>query len=415
MTISSKNSPARPWPVRATADDAWLKYCLPLQFLLLGLVFATWAGRIPAVRDALHLSAAQLGMALLCAGIGALTAFPLAAAMVARLGQARAALYGGAALLLALPCIALAGSLPLLMLALALLGGAAGCFDVAINATGSAAEQRAGRSIMSMLHAWFCVGTLTGALGCSAMATLSVSPIIHFTLVAGLMAPLLWLSYRRIAPALLRHAVEPDAPAARPAPLTPAGRRWLGLPDKPLLVLGVLGLCGAIAEGAVADWSGVFMLDHAGSGAGQAPLAYAGFSAAMLLTRLVADRCKDRFGAGRVVATGGLLAAAGIGLAVAAVSMHMAHAGARIALANAGFALAGAGLAGIFPFVFSAAARRGATGLAAVASISYCGALVGPPVIGFLAVLAGLPAALASLSVLCTVVAAIASRPGTFD
>ena len=139
---------------------------LPFLFTLLGLVFATWAGRIPAVRDTLHLSAGQLGFALLCAGVGGLASFPLAAWLVARRGQARAALIGGLALLASLPCIGWSTGQVALMGALGLLGAAASCFDVAINAIGAAAEKRAGRSIMSMLHAWFCVGTLLGALGC---------------------------------------------------------------------------------------------------------------------------------------------------------------------------------------------------------------------------------------------------------
>ncbi len=368
---------------------------LPLLFTLLGLVFATWAGRIPAVRDALHLSAAQLGFALLCAGVGGLASFPLAAWLVARHGQARAALVGGLALLLALPCIGWSGSQIALMGALGLLGAAASCFDVAINAIGAVAEKRAGRSIMSMLHAWFCVGTVLGALGGSAMASLGVAPRWHFSVLAAALVLPLWWACR----ALMESAPALASTAARSGPA-------FGLPPRPLLVLGLLGFCGAIAEGGIADWSGVFMQDRIGAAAGVAPLAYAGFSGAMLAMRLVADRFKDRFGARRVVGIGGLIAALGIGMALP---------GWDTALTIAGFALAGAGLAGVFPFVFSAAGQRGPTALAGVATISYTGGLVGPPFIGFIAEAAGLTLALATLAVLCVLMGLAAFRAHSLD
>ncbi|MBC7414006.1 MAG: MFS transporter [Herminiimonas sp.] len=379
---------SRPEPFRQGAVLA-----LPLLFTLLGLVFATWASRIPAMRDALQLSAGQLGFALLCAGIGGLASFPLAAWLVARHGQARAAFAGGLALLLALPCIGWSTQSAALMAALGLLGAAASCFDVAINAIGAAAEKRAGRSIMSLLHAWFCVGTLLGALGGSVMASFDVSPRWHFSVLAAVMVLPLWAACRSLnAPLPVRDAA--------------SATRGFGLPPRPLLVLGLLGFCGAIAEGGIADWSGVFMQDHIGAAAGVAPLAYAGFSGAMLLLRLVNDRFKDRWGARRVVAVGGVIAALGIGLALAGW-----HAGTTIA----GFALAGAGLAGVFPFVFSAAGRHGSTALAGVATISYCGALVGPPFIGFIAQSAGLTLALAVLGVLCAVMALAALRAVSLD
>lgn len=378
---SAETGAGQPSPASRAAAAA-----LPLLFTLLGLVFASWASRIPAIRDALHLSAGQLGLALLCAGIGGLASFPLAAWIVARHGPARAALCGGLALLLSLPCIGWSASVFALMGALALLGAAASCFDVAINAIGAIAEQRAGRSIMSLLHAWFCVGTVLGALGGSAMASLGVSPRWHFGVLAAAMLPPLWYACRYLV---------------TPPPVRTAAGRGIGLPPRPLIVLGLLGFCGAIAEGGIADWSGVFMQDRIGAAAGVAPLAYAGFSAAMLGMRLVGDRFKDRFGAQRVVAAGGVLAAIGIALALP---------GWHVGMTIAGFALAGAGLAGVFPFVFSAAGRHGPTALAGVATISYCGGLVGPPFIGFIAAAAGLTLALAILVLLCVVMALTALR-----
>ena len=398
MTISTPLATNAPPLVRTPPENRWTRCALPLLFGLLGLVFAAWASRIPAIRDALHLTPGRLGFALLCAGVGGLASFPLAAWMVARYGQARAALCGGSALLLALCCIGFAGNLAALMAALGLLGAAASCFDVAINAIGAAAEKKAGRSIMSMLHAWFCVGTVTGALTGSLVASLGIAPDHHFLILAAVMALPLWLACR----ALHASIAFDRGTGAAPGPVSPeAASSHFRLPPRHLMVLGLLGFCGAIAEGGVADWSGVFMRDEMGATAGLAPLGYAGFSGAMLVARVFADRLKDRFGARRVVAGGGMLAVFGIVLAVIGVD---------VPVTITGFALTGAGLAGVFPFVFSAAGREGLTALAGVATISYCGALAGPPVIGFIAQFAGLQAALGCLGGLCAAMALIAAR-----
>ncbi|MBC7514059.1 MAG: MFS transporter [Herminiimonas sp.] len=410
MTISSKSasSTASARPARTEARRA--RFCLPLLFVLLGLVFAAWASRIPALRDLLHLSTGQLGLALLCAGIGGIASFPLAAWMTGRFGAPRSAACAGSVMLLALAAIAFSPRLAILMAVLGCMGAAASCFDVAINAIGATAEKKAGRSIMSMLHAWFCVGTLAGALSGSVIASLGIAPHIHLMLVSAAMVVPMWLACRRLgAAAAIDGAGGTDATVAIGASTQPRSRTSLRqtladrfrLPPPRLLLLGLIGFCGAIAEGGIADWSGVFLQDRLGAGAGMAPLAYAAFSGAMLAARLVADRLKDRFGAQAVVATGGMLAAAGIGAAAS---------GASVAISIAGFALAGAGLAGVFPFVFSAAGRAGPTALAGVATISYCGGLVGPPVIGFIGEFASLPIAIGSIGVVCAAMAIVAAR-----
>ena len=358
----------------------------PLLFLLLGMVFASWAARIPAIRDALHLGPAQLGLALLCGGIGAVLAFPLAAWLVGHYGARRAAWYSGLGLLLMLPGLAAAPAIAWLMAVMIGLGASASCFDVAINAVGAETEKAAGRSIMSLLHAWFCVGTLGGALLGSAMAGSGVAPLAHFSAVAALLALPLWLGYRALP------FDQPDAVL---------GKKHFVLPHGPLVALGIIAFCGAMAEGSLTDWSGVFMKDRIQASEGVAPLAFAAFSALMLAARLIGDRLKDRFGARRLVALGALLAALGVFIAVLA---------ANVASAIAGFALAGAGLAAVFPFVFSAAGRHGSTALAGVATMGYSGGLIGPPVIGLIAHGLGLQAALAFIGLLCIAIAAAASR-----
>ncbi|MBB5389890.1 MULTISPECIES: MFS transporter [unclassified Herbaspirillum] len=357
-----------------------------LFFLLLGMVYASWAARIPSIRDILQLDAATLSLVLLCGGIGAVGSFPLAAWLTGHYGARHSTLYAGLALLLSLPLLALAPGLWTLMAASALYGAASSCFDVAINALGAQAEKEAARPIMSMLHGWFCVGTFTGALVASALAGMGITPVWHFLLVSALFLAPLCMAY---------NALPDDRPEHDPH------RKIFAIPHGHLVVLGVIGFCGAIVEGSIADWSGIYMKDHIHASDGGAPLAYAGFAGMMLVMRMVGDRLKERYNARRVVAVGTLAAAFGMGIAVMAEGM---------APAVLGFAIAGAGVAAVFPFVFSAAGRHGSTALAAVATLGYSGSLIGPPAVGFLAHGWGLPAALALIGALCLAIAVCSSR-----
>jgi MFS family permease len=325
-------------------------------------------------------------MVLLGGGFGAVASFPLAAGMVGHFGARRAAWYAGLGLIVVLPCLALAPDMKWLVAAVVALGAASGCFDVAINALGAADEKIAGRSTMSLLHAWFCLGAMSGALLGSAMAGLSITPLMHYGATSFALLLPLYLAYRSIPP----DRIEPHT-----------AQKYFAVAHGPLIALGIIGFCGAVAEGSIADWSGVFMKDQLGVGDGTAPLAYAGFACLMLAARLVCDRLKDRHGARRVVACGALLAAMGIFIAVLAVN---------VPLTIAGFACAGAGLAAVFPFIFSAAGRHGSTSLAAVATFSYSGGLLGPPVIGFLAEGWGMRAALGFIGLLGIAIALAASR-----
>ncbi|WP_211467220.1 MFS transporter [Collimonas silvisoli] len=376
------NSIASPAAVNTRMRSA----ALPLLFLLLGVIYASWVSRIPALRDNLQLDPASLSLFLLGGGIGAVASFPLAAWLIGHYGARRASWYAGLLLLITMPCLALAPTLPLLMLAMLCLGACSSCFNVAINALGAEAEKIAGRSIMSQLHAWFCVGTLSGALLGSAIAGMGVRPLLHFSLIAVCAAIPMRRCYRAL-------------PNDRPQYI--AGKKHFAMPHGPLIALGVVAFGGAIVEGSVADWSGVYMKDLLFASDGVAPLAFALFAGMMLLTRMIGDKLKESFGARRVVAGGALTA--GLGMLIALLAS-------QIPLAIAGFALTGVGVATIFPFIFSAAGRHGPTALAGVTTMGYTGGLIGPPVIGFLAHGFGLPAALSLVGVLCIAVALAAVR-----
>jgi MFS family permease len=359
-------------------------------FLAHGALFGTWVARIPAVQDELELGEGELGVALLFITLGAVLSMPVAGWIVAHEGSrvtARLAIVVFAALL---PVVALAPDLVLLSLALLLFGAAAGALDIAMNAHGVEVERRYGRPILSSFHAGWSFGGLVGA-GVGALAAWAgVGLLPHFAVVgvavggAGLLAS---------GGLLAAGADRPDSPPR------------LGRPPRRLLALAFLAFCGLFAEGAAADWSAVYLAGPLDAGAGLAALGFAAFSVAMAGFRLLGDTLTTRWGPVALMRRGALLA--GGGLAAALLIGHPAA-------ALAGFTCMGAGLAAVVPVAFRAAGSLpgvpAGAGIAALTSVGYTAFLVGPPVIGFVAEVAGLPLALGIVVVLLGVLAALAAE-----
>ena len=344
-------------------------------FFVNGVVIGTWVVRIPAIKDELGLGEGLLGVALLGAAVGALLAMPLVGALVSRFGSRR--VVGTTALLLTLSLVlpALAPSLLFLALALAMLGAANGGLDVAMNAQAVAVERGYGRPIMSSFHAAWSFGGLAGAALGGLLASRTVGPLPHFSTVAILAAIAFAGAYGALLPSRA-DASEEGAPA-------------FARPTRALLGLGIMAFCVLLGEGAMGDWSAVYLDDTLGTGPGFAAAGYAAFSLSMAFGRLFGDRLTERLGPVTLVRSCGALAAVGLGVALAA---------AQPLVALVGFACAGAGFSIVFPTALSAAGRTGdmATGpaLAAVSTAAYTGFLIGPPFIGFLAELTGLGYAL---------------------
>ena len=344
-------------------------------FFTNGVVIGTWVVRIPAIQQRLGLGEGLLGLALLGAAVGALVAMPLVGALVTRFGSRR--VVGTAALLLSLSLIApaLASNMFLLVAALMLFGAANGGLDVSMNAQAVEVERGYGRPIMSSFHAAWSFGGLAGAALGGLLAFLGVDPMPHFSAVAVLSAIAFVGAYRALLPS---HA---DASEEG----TPAFAR----PTRALFGLGIISFCVLLGEGAMGDWSAVYLNNTLGTGPGFAAAGYAAFSLSMAFGRLFGDGLTERLGSATLVRSCGALAALGLGTALA-VGQPL--------VALIGFACAGAGFSIVFPAALSAAGRTEdmATGpaLAAVSTAAYTGFLVGPPFIGFLAELTGLGYAL---------------------
>jgi MFS family permease len=362
------------------------QYALPIIFALFGVIMGSWAGRIPALAERAHVSHSALSMVLLCGGVGALLSFPVSSFLMGRFGARKSLLVSGLALLCVLVSIGMAPTVPRLMLAVLMLGITASTYDVAMNAAAAKREQQTGKSEMSMLHGLACAGGLAGATLGSLMAGLHIAPATHFLMLA---LPL--------AMALVGACQMLDLDDAAEK----VEKKKFALPRGPMVLLGLLGFLGSMSEGSIADWSGVFLKEHFNVSDGMAPLALSCFSVMMLVSRMVGDKMKLRYGAQRLITSGAMLSSAGLFFAVLSPNAWFAL---------GGFAVAGLGLSLLFPFVFSAAGAQGPVALAGVASMAYSGTLMGPPVIGAIAHHVGMQVAIGYVGGLSLVIAFVASR-----
>jgi fucose permease len=355
-------------------------------FFLNGLVLASWVPYIPLVKAVQGLRDGALGGVLLAMAAGAVIVLPLAGWLVGRHGSRRVTLLAAAALALALPLPLVAPSALLVAVALGLLGVANATLDVAMNAQGVAVEATLGRPALSGFHGLFSLGGLTGAAVAAGTMAAGIAALPHVLAVTlGSLAVLLGL----------RGGLLPTPPST--GPQLP-GLAW---PSRSLLGLGGLSFCALLAEGAMGDWSAVYLHDNLGAPPAMAAGAFAAFSLAMAVGRFSGDALLARLGPVRLLRLSGGVAAMGLAAALAV---------GRPAAAIAGASLVGLGLANSVPLVFGAAGRvpGSPTGrsLAAVATTGYGGFLAGPPVIGLVADAIGLPIALGLVALACALIGA---------
>jgi len=371
--------------VRPTAS----RCAVSALFFVNGAILASWVPYVPMVKQRLGIGDGLLGVVLLFMAIGALGALPFAGTLVGRLGSRTVSVGAGLGLCLSLPLPILAPTPFLVALALLFFGAFNSTLDVAMNAQAVEVEQRRGRALMSSFHAMFSVGGLAGALLSSVIAAAGVGAADHI-LAAALLGS--------VAILIARSALIAVAPSPSPVFVRPT---------RGLLGLGVLALCALLAEGAIGDWSAVYLMDSRGASQSVAAAGFAAFSLAMAGGRFAGDHVARWLGAACLLRLSGALAAGGLLLALIVKEP---------VIAIAGFGLVGLGVANLIPVIFSAAGRAYAVapghGLAAVATTGYVGFLAGPPAIGLAAEVAGLPAALGIVALACAAVAIAARLAG---
>ncbi|MCW5715886.1 MAG: MFS transporter [Bauldia sp.] len=343
-----------------------------LAFFNLGVGAGLWAVFIPVVRARVEISEGVLGLALLCIALGLIVAMPATGWAIARYGARNISAFAAAALPVACALPILSPSILTLFLACLAYGAVSGVLDVSMNNEAARVESTTGRALMSSFHGLFSVGGLAGAgIGALLVGLGDPASAIACAVVLALFA---------LAALLVRSWYLPvgDRPAARVK---------FRLPSRALLLIGILAFLAFGLEGAVADWSALFLEGHKGASHALAATGYAAFAGAMAVMRFLGDRLVTRFGRRRALLFGGSLIAAGCALALLSP---------WVLLSAAGFGLMGIGAANVVPVLISTAADfpAGSGGISAVATIGYVGSLAWPPAIGGLSQVTGLPMAL---------------------
>jgi MFS family permease len=379
-------------PTPEAARERAARAIVTAFFALDGFVFANWVVCVPQVKARVGASSGGLGLALLAISAGAVATMVLTGRLCARFGSVRVSVASAALLSLSIAVPAQADRVWELALALLVFGIGFGGLDVAMNSMAVELIARVRAPIMPSFHAAYSLGGLLGALAGGALAGV-LGAGTHLLLIgaASLLATaVLALSLRRLgAPP------PPAAVAARaaPGPGASSTRRLVAL-------FGLIALCSAYGEGAMADWGALHLHLDLHTSVALAAAGFASFSAAMVAGRLGGSWMLARAGRTFVLAGGALMAAAGVLLAALVPSL---------AVAIAGFTLVGLGLSNLFPAALGeAGALAGPRGVAAASTIGYTGFLAGPPLIGLLAERVGLPAALTTVSLLASVAAVVA-------
>ncbi|WP_199287846.1 MFS transporter [Kushneria phosphatilytica] len=346
-------------------------------FLGCGIATACWAPMVPMARARLAIGDGTLGLILLALGAGGMLMMPLSGLLVRHFGSRRIVVLAGLSPMLLLPLLAIAPTAITLALALFLFGALIGAMDVSMNAQAVTIEAVAEHSRMATFHGLFSLGGLLGAGLMSLLIGLGL-PLVTIAALCGVAITLMVLAGRR---QLL------DDP---PAPQGSAGFTW---PRGAVVVLGLLCLIAFLAEGAVLDWSAVFLRYSRDASPALAGMGYGLFSLTMAAGRLSGDRLIRRFGPIRVLRWGALLAAFGYAVALIAPWPVMAL---------VGFMLVGLGLSNLVPVLFSAAGRvpdmSPGLAISAVTTLGYAGLLAGPAALGLISELTSLTFALALIA-----------------
>jgi predicted MFS family arabinose efflux permease len=356
-----------------------------LIFLVCGIGLSSWAPMVPFAKVNLGLDDAALGLVLLSLGAGAILTMPFTGIFINKFGSRKVMLVAAIVIAICLPLLLKATSAAELSLVLFVFGASIGSIDVAMNTHAVLIQDRYGRHIMSSFHGMFSLGGLAGSIGLGFLIRLGLSPSVAAVSISVLLVLIAVSQYGYLFPKSEEKSVDSFA---------------FSLPRGPVLVLGLMCFVFFLAEGALLDWSAVFLQFNRNFDVSMSGLGYAVFSVAMAVMRLTGDKIVHRIGSSKVVFYGGLLAAAGYLIAVLLPFP---------AAALIGFALVGLGAANVVPVFFTAAGNipgvPASVSLPAVTTLGYMGQLAGPAMIGFIADAFSLPAALGFVGVLLLIVA----------
>jgi predicted MFS family arabinose efflux permease len=349
-----------------------------IVFFIAGFGMAAWAPLVPFAKARVVMDDGVLGLLLLCLGIGSILAMPLAGALAARLGCRCVIIVSTLLMCVTLPLLASVANMPLLVATLLLFGASLGAIDVSMNIQAIIIERESGRPMMSGFHGLFSLGGLLGAAGVTALLGAGASPFTAMLVVVIGIAVAL-------ATAAL-HLIRYDGRSNGTVYAVPRGV---------VFFIGALCFILFLTEGAVLDWSAVFLTSVRNVDASCAGLGYAAFASTMTIGRLSGDKIVQRFGNTKILAFGGICAATGFALVTLVPTWPVAL---------LGFALVGVGCSNVVPVLFTSVGRQTAMpesmAVPAITTMGYAGILVGPAAIGLVARAVSLSAAFLIVSLM---------------
>jgi predicted MFS family arabinose efflux permease len=341
---------------------------IALIFAVNGFLYANWVARLPRLQEIYNLDHGQLGLVLLASSIGALVAMPLTGKVIVKTGSHRITTVMLFLFCLFIPLIPVTPNIYTLWIVLFAIGATSGSLDVAMNAQAVLVEQQLRKPIMSSFHAIFSAGMMLGAGSGALFTYFEVSFFLHLLIV---MAISLLVASR------VRHFLIPD--------LRKVGQEQEDQPSQNILLhpallsLGLIAFCCMLGEGAMADWTTIYLEKVSLADRDWSPLGLVAFSTAMMIGRFLGDGARQRLGDSRLVQGSAIVAITGLSLALVWPVIWTGI---------LGFFLVGIGLATIVPIAYSTAGNISGlspgVGISMVTSIGYAGFLVGPPVIGLL-------------------------------
>lgn len=370
-------------------DFVRARWATALVFVANGAMVGSWATQVPVAKARLDLTDTSLGLALLMMAIGAVLSMPFTGPLVSRFSSAGVTRWSIIGQLILLPGLAAAPDYVSFLGVCFVFGITNGLCDVAMNAHAIEVEKGIEKPIMSGLHGMWSIGGFAGS-AIAAVLLPVVSPIMHFIIVCAVLAlVMVWA---------LTHLLPKGADTAHEG-------AHFSLPTKPLLLIGILTFFVMMSEGAMNDWSAVFMKTFYQANESLAAATYAAFAAGMSTGRLAGDFIRARLGTVMVLRVGG---------ALATVALLAGTFGGAPAITIIAFGFAGLGLSNLVPLLYVAAGQTPgqspAAAVAACATTGYMGFLVGPPLIGFISDHVGMKIAFILVALGCAMVMASARR-----
>lgn len=341
-------------------------FCL---YFCTGICFSSWASRIPDIKIALGLGDAAWGTILLMIPIGQICGMTISGLLISKVGSKRIFPIALTGYVLALLAVGISSTEYALIMSLIVFGFFGNFCNISVNTQAVTLENAYNRPIMASFHGGWSLAGLTGAAVGLLMASLQIHPIYHFCIVGALVIVTLFINKPYLQTDFKKEKNSADV-----------ADKKKNKPETFLFLLGIVAFCGMAAEGAMSDWSGLFLIDVVGTEKHLAPIGLAAYMITMASGRFMIDRATQRWGRQRVLQAGGILIATGLFTAVAFpyfITTIIA------------FMIIGFGTAGIVPTIYSVAGQNTkistSIALTIVSSVSFLGFLMGPPLIGYIA------------------------------